>query len=146
MERIENGGRPYEQIWRKPLTNVVAPVRALVSDVDGLFVTFDNWGRMGSGDDVIVLYSAAGDVTRKFALTDIMSESDFKRLPRTASSVQSGGQDELDHGGRTLSVRIVAVNGISVGDRDDGYVEQEGEFRTVRIDVSSGRILGATSR
>lgn len=146
LERIDNGGRQYEQVWRKPLTNVVAPVSALVSDADGSFVTFDNWGRMGWGDDVIVLYSASGVVRKKFALTDIMNDSDFKKLPRTASSVHWRGQHELDYDGRTLSVRIVAVDGISLGDQDDGYVEQEGEFRTVRIDVNSGRILEGTSR
>lgn len=57
LERLDASGRRYEQVWRKPLINVVAPVSALVSDADGSFVTFDNWGRMGWGDDVIVLYS-----------------------------------------------------------------------------------------
>jgi hypothetical protein len=101
---------------------------------------------MGWGDDVIVLYSASGALTKKFALTDIMSDADFKRLPRTASSIHWSGQHEIDYDGHTLKVRIVAVEGISAGDIDDGYVEQEGEFRSVRIDVNSGRILGTKSR
>lgn len=146
LERLGDGGRRYERVWRKPLINVVAPVSALVSDVDGAFVTFDNWGRMGWGDDAIVLYSASGALKKKFALTDIMSDSDFERLPRTASSVHWSGQHQLDHDGRTLKVRIVADEGISAGDKDEGYVEQEGEFRTVRIDVGSGRILETKSR
>lgn len=75
-----------------------------------------------------------------------MSESDFKKLPRTASSIHWSGQHELDYDGRTLRVRIVAIDGISAGDKDDGYVEQEDEFRTVRIDVNSGRILEGKSR
>jgi hypothetical protein len=74
-----------------------------------------------------------------------MSDSDFERLPRTASSVHWGGQHELDHDG-TLKVRIVAVEGISAGDSDDGSVEQDGEFRVVRIDMHSGKILGRKSR
>ena len=146
LERLDDGGRHYGQVWRTPLTNVVAPVSALVSDVDGSFVTFDNWGRMGWGGDVIVLYSASGVLKKKFSLTDIMSDSDFKKLPRTASSVHWGGQHELDYAGRTLIVRLVAVEGITAGDKDEGYIEQEGEFRTVRIDMSSGRILGRESR
>lgn len=145
LERLDASGRRYEQVWRKPLINVVAPVSALASDADGSFVTFDNWGRMGWGDDVIVLYSASGALRKRFALTDIMSDSDVKRLPRTASSVHWGGQHELDYYGRTLKVRIVAVEGSSAGDRDDGYVEQDGEFRVVRIDVNSGKILGSKS-
>lgn len=146
LERLDASGRRYEQVWRKPLINVVAPASALVSDADGSFVTFDNWGRMGWGDDVIVLYSASGAQRKRFALTDIMSDSDVKRLPRTASSVHWGGQHELDYDGRTLKVRIVAAEGVSAGERDDGYVEQDGEFRVVRIDMNSGKILGRKSR
>jgi hypothetical protein len=146
LERLDAGGRRYGQVWRKPLINVVAPVSALVSDADGSFVTFDNWGRTGWGDDVIVLYSASGALRKRFALIDIMSDSDFKRLPRTASSVQWGGHHELEYDGRTLKVRIVAAEGLSAGEEDDGYVEQEGKFRVVRIDVNSGKILGRKSR
>lgn len=138
LERLADGHRRYEQVWRKPLVNVVAPVSALVSDADGSFVTFDNWGRMGWGDDVIVIYSGSGSLNRKFALTDIMSDADFKRFPRTASSVHWSGQHDLDYDGRTLNVRIVAVEGLSAGERVDGYVEQDGEFRTVRIDMNTG--------
>lgn len=146
MERLHDGGRRYEQVWRKSLINIVAPVSALVSDADGSFVTFDNWGRRGWGDDVIVLYSASGTLNKQFALTDIMSDSDFNRLPRSASSVHWGGQHELDYDSRTLKVRIVAAEGLSAGERDGGYVEQDGEFRVVRIDVNSGKILGSKSR
>lgn len=146
LERLDAGGRRYGQVWRKPLVNVVAPVSALVSDADGSFVTFDNWGRMGWGDDVIVLYSASGALRKQFALIDIMSDSDFKKLSRTASSVHWGAQHELEHDGRTLKVRIVAAEGLSAGEEDDGYVEQDGKFRVVRIDVNSGKILGRKSR
>jgi hypothetical protein len=146
LERLGDGGRRYEQVWRKQLINVVAPVNALVSDADGSFVTFDNWGRMGWGDDVIVLYSGSGALRKQLALKDIMNDSDLNRLPRTASSIHWGGQHEIDHDGRTLKVRIVAVAGVSAGDSDDGYVEQDGEFRIVRIDMNRGKILARKSR
>jgi hypothetical protein len=146
LERMAEDRRRYEQVWRKPLINTVAPVSALVSEADGSFVTFDNWGKMGWGDDVIVLYSGSGDLKKKFALTNLMTEADFKRFPRTASSVHWNGQHELDNNERTLSVRIVAVEGVSAGERLEGYVTQEGEFRTIRIDMSTGDVLTADTR
>lgn len=63
-----------------------------------------------------------------------------------AASIHWGGQHELDHDGRTLNVRVVAVEGISVGDLGEGYVAQEGEFRTVRIDVNSANVIGVKPR
>jgi len=141
LERLKADGRRYEQLWRKSLINDVSPVSALVSEVDGSFVTFDNWGQKGIGDDVIVIYSGEGILRKKFSLTDLMSDEDFKRLPSSVSSVHWDGAHEIDYDGRTLSVRIVAVEGISAGEVDEGYVEQEGQFRTVRIDMNTGKIL-----
>jgi len=45
-----------------------------------------------------------------------------------------------------LNVRIVAVEGLSVGERIEGYVEQEGEFSTVRIDMNAGNVLAKDDR
>jgi hypothetical protein len=88
-------GNRYEQLWRKPLVNEVAPVSALVSDVDGSFVTFDNWHSMGRGDDVIAIYSGSGELRRKFKLTDILSERELEGLPRSVSSIRWGGEHYL---------------------------------------------------
>jgi hypothetical protein len=145
LERLAEDQRHYEQVWRKPLVNELAPVSALVSEADGSFVTFDNWGSKGYGDDAIVIYSGAGTLRKKFALTDLMSDADFKRLPSSASSVHWGGPHELSHNERTLNVQIVAVEGLSVGESVEGNVEQEGEFRTVRIDMNSGKVLATAS-
>lgn len=141
MERLHPEARRYDQVWRKSLINDVAPVSVLVSEADGAFVTFDNWGKKGVGDDVIVIYSAAGSLRKKFSLTDIMSHQDFKRLPRTASSVHWDGPHEIDYDARTLSVRIVAADGISAGVKDEEDVEQGGQFRIVRIDMKTGQVL-----
>src|SRR5688572_42104 len=35
LERLAEDRRRYEQVWRKPLINAVAPVSALISDADG---------------------------------------------------------------------------------------------------------------
>lgn len=141
LERLVDGLGRYEQLWRKPLVNDVAPVSALVSDVDGSFVTFDNWHSMGWGDDVIVIYAGSGALKKKLALTDIMSEADFNKFPRTASSIWWSGKHELDYDGRTLNVQIVAAEGISAGEIIEGHVESDGSFRTIRIDLGTAKTL-----
>lgn len=89
-------GDRYEQVWRKPLVNEVAPVTALVSDLDGSFITFDNWHRKGWGNDAIVIYSGSGELRKKFSLTDILSKREFDELPRSVSSIQWDGEHYLD--------------------------------------------------
>jgi hypothetical protein len=146
LERLHADVRRYEQVWRKPLINVVSPVSALVSEADGSFVTFDNWGQRGYGADVIVIYSGDGSLRRKFSLTDIMSKDDVERFPSSASSIHWSGEHELDYDGRTLKVRIVAAEGISAGEMDEEYVEREGRFRTIRIDMKTGKVLTKVAR
>jgi hypothetical protein len=80
-------GRKYTELWRRPLQNEVAPVDVLVSNQGGRFVTFDNSSSMGYGDTAIVVYNEAGDVVRKLALKDIMSDELLEKQVRTVSSI-----------------------------------------------------------
>ena len=124
--------RKYEVLWRKPLVNEVSPVSALVSDSDGSFATFDNWYEMGYGDDVIVIYSKEGELLKKFALTDIMSQQEYDRLPETASSKMWSGKHELDYDQKVLNVRTVL---------SDGKGNPTNNFRTIRIRLDTAEII-----
>ena len=46
----------YHQIWSTLLVNGVSPVSAIVSDQGDYVATFDNWYRIGWGDDVVAIY------------------------------------------------------------------------------------------
>ena len=82
-------GNSYETVWRKPLVNKIAPVAAVVSAADGSFVTFDDWGETGYGDNVVVIYSGAGKLVKKLALGDFMTEEQTG-LSRTALARSCG--------------------------------------------------------
>ena len=125
-------GEKYEVLWRKPLVNEVSPVSALVSDSDGSFVTFDNWYSMGEGKDVIVIYTGEGEMLKKFALTDIMSQNEHDHLPRTASSIMWSGKHELDYDHKVLNVRIV------LSGRDGNTTNN---YRTIRIRLDTAEIF-----
>jgi hypothetical protein len=122
----------YEQLWRKPLVNDVAPVSALVSDADGSFITFDNWHSMGWGDNAIVVYRSDGELTRKLPLTAIMSKKQFENLPRSVSSIHWSGEHELDPWGRVALVRIVT------GSKSD---DPDKKYKTVRIHLGTAQVL-----
>ena len=130
LEKLTGG--KYEVLWRKPLVNEVSPVSALVSDSDGSFVTFDNWYRMGKGDDVIVIYTGEGELLKKFALTDIMSQNVYDHLPRTVSSIMWSGIHELDYDQKVLNVRIVLSG--RAGNTTNNY-------RTIRIRLDNAEII-----
>jgi hypothetical protein len=121
----------YELLWRKALVNDVSPVEALVADDDGSFVTFDNWHSMGWGDDVIVVYSGAGDVVKKFALLDIMTKRQVQKLPRSVSSIWWSGNHRLTHDQQAVEV-LVVVNG--------EIEESEQKYKIVSIRLSDGSV------
>ena len=85
LERREGDG--YRQVWRNPLVNDEAPVDALVAGDTGYVVTFDNWGSMGYGDDVVAIYGPSGTRIRKLALKDFLDAEDIEALPRSVSSI-----------------------------------------------------------
>lgn len=47
-------------VWERTLPNEVAPASALVSSDARFVVTFDNWGAVGHGPHVVVIYDADG--------------------------------------------------------------------------------------
>jgi hypothetical protein len=66
------------------LVNPVSPVAALVTNV-GYLITFDNWHNAGYGK-VVAVYRPNGRLVRAFALDEIYSAANVKRLPHSVSS------------------------------------------------------------
>jgi hypothetical protein len=91
-----------------PLVNEVSPVAALVSNDGRFVVTFDNWHSVGYGDDVVVIYRTTGDLVRKFALQDLLTEGDIEILPHSTSSIWWGGDHYVDDAKNMLVLKIVS--------------------------------------
>ena len=54
LELRRQDGR-WNLLWERPLLNEAAPVPALVSNDGAYVVTFDNWGSVGVGSNVVVI-------------------------------------------------------------------------------------------
>lgn len=124
----------YSKTLEFKLLNKVSPVRALVADSGRYLVTFDNWAAVGYGDNVVVIYRANGMVVRKFALRELLTDNDMKRLPRTVSSIWWGGKHSLDEAAGTLVLEIVADSLARTGSRPQ-------VTRHLRIDLATGEPL-----
>lgn len=101
----------WDEIWRKPLVNDVAPVSALVSSDGKYVITFDNWHSVGYGDDVIAIYGADGALIRKHSLEDILPRYYVAAFPTSVSSRWWSGDKKLLANQATLQMDIVFPNG-----------------------------------
>ncbi|MEX2151554.1 MAG: hypothetical protein WD793_15175 [Steroidobacteraceae bacterium] len=133
LERL--AGNHYEELWRHPLVNDVAPVSVLVSDRSGAFVTFDTWHAVGCCKDTIVIYDSAGTVIRMFELSDLLSDVEIDQLQRTVSSTHWGGEHDLAwvEDEEIVELAIVA-NGKFPSDAD-------AEYKTVQIRMRDGAVV-----
>jgi hypothetical protein len=105
VERFESDH--FVDDWEQPLVNELMPVEALIPDDGAYLVTFDNWGRVGVGDDVVVIYRRGGALVRKLALEEILPEAYIRHLPSTVSSVWWGGVHELVEGDKVLELHVL---------------------------------------
>ena len=128
--RRADGG--YSKRGEFPLVNEVSPVSALVSDGGAYVVTFDNWHRLGYGDDVVVIYRSDGSLVRKFGLEDLLTPGDVETLPHSVSSIHWGGEHYLDEAKGLLVLRVVS-NGTLSG--------REPLYHELKIELATGRPL-----
>lgn len=96
----------WTAIWQGKLVNDVAPVNVLVAPSGRYFVTLDNWHFMGYGDDVVVIYRSDGSVVRKMALTDFLTRSHVRAMPRSVSSLQWRKEASLSPDGTMLVIPV----------------------------------------
>lgn len=99
-------GQTWSLVWNVPLANETSPVTALVSN-RGSVATFDNWGSLGFGDDVVVIYDAGGRKIRSLALSDFLPQNYIQALPRSVSSIWWNGDHRFSPDGKQLILRIV---------------------------------------
>lgn len=128
------GGR--EDIWTGALVNDVAPVHVIVSNDGQYVVTFDNWHRMGIGDNVVVIYGNNGRLVRTLSLSDLLPPERIKKLPRTVSSIWWSGKHHFSGPGNELVLEIVV-------DRDfDAVWSRKAKYRSLRLDLTTGDPVG----
>jgi hypothetical protein len=129
----QNEDGKYEKVWERRLSNDVAPVSALVSDSGEYTVTFDNWHSVGYGDNVVVIYGRGGKLIKKMGLSEIVSAN--THLPRSVSSIWWGGKHYVDEKSLQLVLKVVS--------KWDSSVDDEPEYKDVRVDLRSGELIKA---
>jgi hypothetical protein len=109
IARVErrNSAGSWSLVWRKPLVNRIAPTRALLSRDGTRLVTFDNWGSVGYGDDVVVIYDERGELVRKLSLEQILPLAYVSHLPRSISSRWWGRDHHLVDRDRFVELQVV---------------------------------------
>jgi hypothetical protein len=73
-------------IWSRKLINRIAPETAIISNDGTWVVTFDNWGALGLGDNVLVCYNATGDFQFRTNL-EFISPFPLNDFERSVSSL-----------------------------------------------------------
>ena len=128
----------YHLQWRNALVNDIAPHSAFVSN-DGKFVaTTDEYGRLGHGNNVVVIYNEEGEVVRKFALSAFLtlSANDTERVPETQKSIWWGGAHRINSQKGVLELEVW-----DSGDPFDPVSVGPVKYRKVWISLSGGEIL-----
>lgn len=103
--RLPSGA--YEPVWARPLVNRVAPAWMLLRDDGGRIVTFDNWGSVGHGDHVIVIYDGAGVLVRSLRLADVLPQNYIDALPHSVSSLNWRNDARISPDGNFLEIDIM---------------------------------------
>ncbi len=114
----------YRPKARFALFNSVAPVRVIVSGDGKYLAAFDNWYRVGYGDNVVAIYRTDGALIAKFGLEDLFTAEDIQTFPKSVSSIW-WGQDHRLNGQNQLVLRCFA-NGKS-------------EYGELLIDLATGK-------
>ncbi|MEE9456295.1 MAG: hypothetical protein V3W11_03990 [bacterium] len=125
-------GGGEEEVWSRDLENAVAPVTVLISGDGRYVVTSDDWGGVGYGPNVVVIYGPEGVVVKKFALEDLLTEAEIAIVPHSTSSRWWRGEHELDETNDVVILKVIA-----------GGMTEEGKARTrdLRVALATGEVL-----
>lgn len=80
----------------------------LVTDDGKYVVTLDNWGSMGSGDDLVVIYGEHGERLNQFGIDRLLPPLYIRYLPRSVSSLRWRAGHSLVEPGGTLEIKVSA--------------------------------------
>lgn len=124
--------RDAQELWSRELANPSAPHKVLVADAGEYVVTFDDWGRVGYGSSVVVIYGPGGELVRTFGLEDLLAADEIAAVPHTVSSRWWGGEHYFEEGAGVVVLTVVT-----------GRVSPDGadEFREIRIRLADGEVL-----
>jgi hypothetical protein len=131
LERRIDGG--WRRAWAGPLVNEVAPASVLVSDDGRYTITFDNWGSIGLGDNVVVIYDGGGRLIRSLSLLDFLPEYYARALSRTFGSLFWGG----DHHFSSDGLRLV----LEVAEPSEQLFLGGGDHLDVELELATGRLI-----
>ncbi len=76
----------YQLVDSIKMVNALCPTTGYIFDNGKYFVTFDNWGSIGYGENVIVLYDSLGKLIKNYSLEDIFPDRILDKFPRSLSS------------------------------------------------------------
>jgi TonB family protein len=108
----------------------LSPVDLAISDRGDYIVTLDNWGRMGRGDSVVVIYRSDGRVVRQFALDELVTKSDIRHLRRSVLSIHWRDAYRIDSAAGQLVLLISSA--------EDELPSQWARTQELRIDLATG--------
>lgn len=132
MEHLS--GKTWNLVWNAPLANETSPVSALVSN-QGITATFDNWGSMGFGNDVVVIYDTRGRKVRSLALSDFLPKDYIHALPRSVSSIWWSGNHHFSRDGKQLILRVLVPT-----DPNAKPATEKKTYVDVTVDTTTGEV------
>ena len=120
------------EVWSRWLENPYAPHKVLVADSGEYVVTSDDWGGVGYGDNVVVIYGPEGELVRTFALEDLLTEEEIALVPHSTSSRWWCGVHEFDEAAGVVVLKVIA-----------GGMTEEMKARTrdLRVALATGEVL-----
>ncbi len=119
-------------LWERSLVNAVAPVNALVAADGRYVVTFDNWGAIGYGPDVVVIYGPSGELIRALTLTDILGASRVARLRGSIDSRWWAGEHRFE------SAQVLALSVLADG---EDFFNAAPRYDTLRLQLDTGTLI-----
>lgn len=128
----------FRPVWQKKLVNEIAPMNAYISDDGQFVVTTDDYGRLGDGNNVVVIYGSEGKLIQRYPLTKFIPQSaiDNYEVPQSVSSIYWAGQHQIDNKSGLLRLKVwQSGNPMNQSDKEPV------KYRTVTIRLSDGEIL-----
>jgi len=134
---IDSATIRFHPVWQQKLVNEVAPMDAYVSDDGRFVVTTDDYGFLGDGENVVVIYSE-GKFIRRYKLTEFIPQSaiDTLQVPQSTSSIEWAGRHRIDSKNGLLLLQVWKS-----GNPFNLPVKTPAQYRTVTIRLSTGEIL-----
>lgn len=123
----------FRPVWQQKLVNEIAPMSAFVSDDGKYVVTTDDYGRLGDGENVVVIYDSEGKLIKRFSLSAFLTAEEIKHAPQSVSSIDWSGNHKIDTKEQLLLLQVWQSGGI--------FEQKPSVFKTVKIRLSDGEIL-----